>query len=119
MEDRIAVDLYDISEATLIKQGEDSSMPAYGTYFENDVFEMNSFWWGDCNCEEIHPQEDPFYISHDPTCQGGKPNFKHKKTGFSVEWYKYIGRSMEWDKSITKSDWRKIYNECMDSLEEN
>lgn len=118
MKSRLSTDLYDISEAALVKLGEDASMPGYGTYFENDVFQMTPFWWGDCDCEDTYPQTDAFYITHNPECRAAQPNFLHKRTGFWVEWYKYIGRSMEWDESITKEDWRKVYNECMDSLRE-
>lgn len=116
MKDRLSIDLYDISEATLVKQDEDASMPSHGAYFENDVFRMLPFWWGDCDCEETYPQADEWEITHSPDCPVDQPNFLHKRTGFWVKWYKYIGRSMEWDESITKEDWREVYNECMDSL---
>jgi hypothetical protein len=53
----------------------------YGTEFENDEFMMHRFCW----CDE----DDCGW------CEGNKPNFLHKKTGFEVKWYKYIGRSME------------------------
>lgn len=119
MESRLSTDLYDISEAALIKQDEDASMPGYGAYFENDVFEMRRFWWGDCDCEDTYPQRSKWEVDHRPDCPAGMPNFLHKRTGFWVKWYKYIGRSMEWDESITKEDWREVYNECMDSLKED
>jgi hypothetical protein len=32
---------------------------------------------------------------HSATCLTILPNFKHKASGFEVEWYKYIGRDME------------------------
>lgn len=116
MDDRLSTDLYDISEAALKFQGEDSSMPGYGANFENEVFEMNRFWWGDCDCEDTYPQTDEWEVDHRFDCPATRANFYHKRTGFRIDWYKYIGRSMEWDDSISKEDWREIYNECMDSL---
>lgn len=118
MESRLSADLYDIAEAALKKQDEDASMPEDGAYFENDVFEMLPFWCGDCGCEYTYPQLDHWEITHNPECRGAKHNFRHKRTGIWVEWYRYIGRSMEWDESITKEGWRGVYNECMDSLKE-
>jgi hypothetical protein len=53
----------------------------YGTDYENDVFMMHRFCW--CEREECG------------WCSGDKPNFLFKPTGFSVTWYKYIGRGME------------------------
>lgn len=54
---------------------------------------------------------------HDPECGFVAPNFKHIATGIEVRWYKYIGRGMELSKDLSKSEWRKIFNECFESLE--
>lgn len=197
MESRLSTDLYDLTEAIskidpeVVAHGFLGGEFGYGAYFENDVFEMRPFYWGDCECgfdesdwqwseendhadtcyqkvrvrrgwisydeekfhnltrdqirtrnEQITRQVckemglDPYYGSevhctcsywkdyrkwrsendHHPACRIVAPNFLHKRTGFWVKWYKYIGRSMEWDESITKEDWREVYNECMDSL---
>jgi hypothetical protein len=62
----------------------------YGTDHENDVFMMHHFCW----CE----REDCGW------CEGDKPNFLFKPTGFSVKWYKYIGRSMEIEGDNLPSD---------------
>lgn len=55
-EGRVADDLYDLSEA-LGKRDPESQAHGflggewgYGQDFENDVFEMHPFWWGDCEC---------------------------------------------------------------------
>jgi len=53
----------------------------YGTDYENDVFMMHRYCW----CE----REDCRW------CEDGAPNFLFKPTGFSLTWYKYIGRGME------------------------
>jgi hypothetical protein len=42
-----------------------------------------------------------------------KPNFLHKPSGTRVEWYKYIGRSMEID---LRADWHTLFNECWESI---
>lgn len=41
------------------------------------------------------------------------PNFLHKPSGSKVWWYKYIGRDM---KTGVHGDWKKISQECFDSL---
>lgn len=50
MADRISEDLSDLAEAVLRSQKEDASMPCYGAHFENEVFSMRPFYWGDCDC---------------------------------------------------------------------
>lgn len=73
----------------------------YGQDFENDVFMMHSFCWCDQdNCK---------------WCSGKEPNFRHKASGFSVCWYKYIGRGMEFE-PIDGNKWDKILKECLRSI---
>lgn len=75
----------------------------YGTDFENDIFMMHRYCW--CEREECQ------------WCYGGEPNFLHKDTGFSVSWYKYIGRGMEIDMAgLNDIGVARIILECMDSL---
>lgn len=115
----------------------------YGQDFENGVFVMFPFWWGDCECghnerkwqwadENEHAGDcDPARCTcdhrtrweiwsaendHDASCPLVRPNFLHKATGFSIRWYKYIGRSMTVNHEISFDEWREIYNECRDSL---
>lgn len=57
--------------------------------------------------------------NHDPKCGVALPNFLHKASGFSVDWYKYIGRGMELSREISRKEWRKIYDECLESVEGN
>jgi hypothetical protein len=71
----------------------------YGVNFENDVFMMHPYCWCD--------YDDCKWCAHDA------PNFEHKATGATVHWYKYIGRDMEADPD---ADWRKIMQECDDSI---
>lgn len=67
----------------------------YGTDFENDIFMMNRFCW----CEK----EDCKWCGSE-----NAPNFLHKKTGFEVRWYKYIGRSMEMNKAVPIEKLREL-----------
>lgn len=71
---------------------------AYGVTYENDVFAMHPYCW--CDKDDC------------PWCAGDAPNFLHKKTGATITWYKYIGRSME----ISDGDWTEIFNECFESI---
>lgn len=151
----------------------------YGSEFENDVFEMHPFWWGDCECgweaaemewSESHPHASYCYQAelerredeagtqgwspgiaadlasewglpsvgcavhctcgrsdafagwmaanpHPADCPIERPNFRHKRSGFEVRWYKYIGRSME-HVTIDRREWRVIFRECEESLDE-
>jgi len=71
-----------------------------GCQYENDVFSMHP----DYQCD---PDDDPYY---------GKPHFKHLKSGFEVEWYKWIGRSMEFNRELLSGEWKTILAECIDSI---
>lgn len=155
----------------------------YGQDFENDVFQMFPFYWGECTCgydrkaeyfyshthhsEQCYQKElakiekkvswfrnekkhdklvkklcKKFGIAwnsgkgsavhctcnyekkaskwenenfHKKGCPTIRPNFVYKPTGFEVRWYKYIGRSQEFNK-ISKKEWAKIMKECLNSL---
>jgi hypothetical protein len=162
----------------------------YGTNYENDVFEMHPFWWGDCECgfetleaawEDTHDHEDSCYQAvirqrgfldfdnpkldeltyeerekhnhdviaavcaemgldshhgsyvhctcshdqerktwrsehdHDPKCGVVLPNFRHKASGIQVDWYKYIGRSMEFE-PVDRDVWTAMMAEVAESI---
>ena len=55
-------------------------------------------------------------IIHADECQMDKPNFKHYASGVEVEWYKYIGRDMEYDDKVSVEKWVEIFKECIESL---
>ncbi len=71
----------------------------YGARWDDKVFSMHPFCW----CEK----------ENCPWCEGEKPNFHHKRTGFEVTWYKYIGRSMETE---GECDWPTVLAECLASV---
>lgn len=77
----------------------------YGANFKNDVFMMHSYCW----CDE----EDC------PWCMGYAPNFwYYGKSGREVKiwWYKWIGRGMEYNRTVDVEEWLSIFKECLDSL---
>lgn len=155
----------------------------YADYFENDVFELRPYYWGDCTCgydekeyawdkandhrpecyqadyerlyarygvgskipdEEIKAicekhgvpyndrkgcavhctcdykdrwqaflRENP---GHADDCAVVLPNFRHKASGLEIRWYKYIGRGMSINRSVTLDEFRTIFDECVASL---
>lgn len=157
----------------------------YGEEFENDVFEMHRYYWGDCTCgfsERLDAADAEWHLTHrhasdcyrtrldalvgegrsrmdpkwrraaeglcaemgltypersavhctcghdtewrafydtlggcDPRCPSVLPNFRHKASGYTVEWYKYIGRGMEVE-NPNGVRFTAILNECMESL---
>jgi len=54
---------------------------------------------------------------HKDTCALILPNFKHYKTGLEIRFYKYIGRDMEYNKKVPKKEWKKIFKECINSID--
>ena len=92
----------------------------YGENYENAVFMMHRFCWCDredcpwcagCTCG------DDFETNPCAYCKGEvtpAPNFRHKRTGAEVRWYKWIGRGMEAD----EANWPEIISECIASLKE-
>ena len=71
----------------------------YGVDFENDTFMLHPFCW----CE----RDDCAW------CNGEAPNFQHKKSGSTVNWYKWIGRSMDVD---LHAQWEGIMQDCLLSV---
>lgn len=103
----------------------------YGAHFEDDVFVMRPYYWGECDCG-ADEREDAFWMEnahsddcyqteryfstegHYPICALELPNFRHKASSVEVRWYKYIGRGME---VAGEGDMVEILRECFDSLE--
>lgn len=82
----------------------------YGVDFENDIFAMRPYYWGNCTCGA-----DETGTEHAATCALRLPNFIHKATGQTICWYKWIGRDMEAD-SDPIQNWGRIFTECWESL---
>lgn len=84
----------------------------YGAEWDNAVFTMRPYYWGDCDCG-AEENDTP----HLPTCALELPNFLHKRTGLEVRWYKYIGRGMEMKgKKPNAGTLATILTECIGSL---
>lgn len=53
--------------------------------------------------------------SHKDSCSLILPNFKHYKSGLEIRWYKWVGRDMEYNKKVSNKEWRKIFEEVINS----
>lgn len=71
------------------------------TVFENDTFMIRPYYWGD----------DKQYI--------GLPHFVYKPDNIIMVWYKYPLRDTYCNKNISLDEFKKILNDCVDSLKNN
>jgi len=71
---------------------------SYGYNYENDVFVMRKYYWG---------EEDD---------KASAPNFLYKKTGLEIRWYKYIGRGMSANVEKIPDNWDDILIDCLVSI---
>jgi hypothetical protein len=79
----------------------------YGEVFENEVFAIFPYYWGDCTCgDEQNHKADCFIV---------KPNFLYKPTGFELRWYKYPLRDSYSNQKITLTGFKKIISACIQS----
>lgn len=69
--------------------------------YANKVFSMTSYCW--CEGDGEHEDECP-------------PNFEHLSSGLKINWYKHIGRGTTANLEIQRSVWRKIIDECLESV---
>lgn len=68
--------------------------------YENDIFLINPYYWGED--EEI----------------AILPNFVYKPTGFEIQWYKYPLRDAYMNQNISLNDAEKIWKRCIESMKE-
>lgn len=85
--------------------GKESSS-VYGINIETNVFQMHRFCW----CEK----QDCPYCWNESEHGPRKSNFHYKPTDFRVNWYKYIGRSMEINRQVSIKECSKILYDCLD-----
>ena len=57
--------------------------------FANDIFEINPYYWGECDCGVEDETSDEEYVEHKPDCSLVLHNFIYKPIGFWIDWYKY------------------------------
>ena len=70
-----------------------------------------------CTCmHDINTANFLNTISHSESCEVDKPNFKHYNSGIEIEWYKYIGRDMEYPDDISTDVWINMFEKCMRSI---
>lgn len=112
--------LRDITRALLKRKPEDAcgglgGSDGYGVDYDCDVFEMHPEWWGDCTdgCPWPVASDD---APHVPACKAGRPNFRHKASGLEIRWYKYIGRSMEYSREVSREEWDRIIAESLEAV---
>lgn len=66
--------------------------------FENDIFAINPYYWG----------EDENIMR--------EPNFIYKPTGLTIDWYKYPLRDSYSNKKITFEELNEILKKCKESI---
>lgn len=89
-----------IEEETRQRQGEAEVVAGYGTNFENEIFSMHLFWWGE--------EESP---------EAKKPNFLYKPIGLQIYWRKRIGEGMLVnDTAFSKKQMLAATLRCLQSL---
>lgn len=113
-----------------------------GSFYENDVFMMMAYYWGECFCSKADRLEDlseckpvcskepctcgaqeDFNLAmdtlpHDPDCREVFPNFQWKNHGFEAYWYKYLGRGGSCSRAIGDEELGLMERECLGSLGE-
>jgi hypothetical protein len=62
-----------------------------------------------CTCGRDERARDAG-LGHLPECSGELPNFLYKPTGFRLEWYKYIGRDMEFTGDLPSDFMTRIFD---------
>lgn len=113
-QDDISNGLRELTEAIVLQHPELHVMGlfggtfGYGAKLDNDVFMMHPYCW----CEHEGCQWCAYDEAKDRELA---PNFHHKKSGFKVWWYKYIGRGMRIEGMC---DWPEVLRECLGSIVE-
>ncbi len=73
----------------------------YGTDIDNEWFMMHHFCWCESETCSWCRETDPL------------PNFHYKPLDFKVNWYKYIGRSMNYNKELTPLECADMLKNCI------
>ena len=93
------------------KENEEQWAEKYGTHFEDDKFMMHPFCW--CEKDDCPWCGGEIILELMKSCGIEKeeelaPNFWYKPLDFKVWWYKYIGRGVEFNKQLTKSEFNQM-----------
>lgn len=82
--------------------------PGESDTFENEMFAVRSYWWGDCVCpDDAHAGSE---------CGACRPNFEHKPSGYELRWYKRPLRDSYANKPLAIGDFRALIDECIASI---
>lgn len=79
--------------------------------FENEVFTVRSYYWGDCACGHDDVDEEC-----EDGCKLMLPNFLYKPTGYSIKWYKYPFRAAYQSQNLRLDGFSRIIDDCLKSL---
>jgi len=88
----------------------------YYAGYENDIFYIKSFHWGDCTCGG----DDTEFTSpelHDSECLIYKPNFIYKPTNFIISWYKHPLRGNTCNRKTNLVEFKNMMNGIIKSCE--
>lgn len=98
--------LTDIAEVIQEYRGDDGLLVSnYGEApFDCDIFSMRTYCWCDGDRE-----------GHEDGCP---PNFIHKPSGLIINWYKHAMRGITSNKKLSKIEWLRIVQECLEVLED-
>lgn len=89
-----------LQKAKLDDRGYGDYIDDTNTTFNNDVFTIRPYYWGD----------DDYIAS--------LPNFVYKPLNFSIEWYKYPFRDSYCNEQITIEQFKDIIEHCIKSIQE-
>lgn len=102
------IEFYDINENKISDENWDE--------YEKKIDEINK------RLNSIHEPDCDFCLTGEISKEKGggnskpAPNFWHKSSGLKIWWYKWIGRSMEYNKEITEKEWEIIFDDCVKSI---
>ena len=102
--------IYEILKGAAMVEDE-GGWGSYSYEFHTDKFESYPYMW-----DYIHYDEEE--VCNCPgECPDTRPQFRHFATGLEIRWYKYIGRSMESNKSMTALEfYRDVVVDCLEEL---
>lgn len=93
-----------LGELLSAQQGVGDGWPVvYGPddVFENDVFTIRAYCWCD---GDRHPDGCP-------------PNFVHHGSGWTINWYKHVGRGLSSDRPFDRDAWVGVLWDCIRSID--
>ena len=72
--------------------------------YENEVFAINPFYWGEVGDRDYERLSD-------------RPNFLFKPTGLTIEWYKYPFRDSHMSEDLDSNELRRVWRFCIRSVQ--